>query len=153
MAAQDVAADLVWGDGAGPVGPARMAAPPIRSARFSAADPGRFERFSWAADGLLLDLSKTALTEAVLAALLDLARATGLAARRDAMVAGQPVNTTEGRAVLHLALRARPMPASAPARRMPRPRCMRPWRGCGISPWRSAPAPCAGRPGSASPMC
>src|SRR4051794_27955901 len=59
------------------------------------ADPARFDRFSWAANGLLLDLSKTALTDAVLAALLGLARATGLAERRDAMVAGQPVNATE----------------------------------------------------------
>ena len=105
MAAQDVAA--AW---SGMMALARSARPDGSAADsirpLFAADPGRFERFSWAADGLLLDLSKTALTEAVLAALLDLARATGLAARRDAMVAGQPVNTTEGRAVLHLALRA-----------------------------------------------
>ncbi len=69
-------------------------------------DAGRFARFSWSADGLLLDLSKTALTDAVLAALLDLARTARLGARRDAMAAGEPVNVTEGRAVMHLALRA-----------------------------------------------
>jgi glucose-6-phosphate isomerase len=71
-----------------------------------ATDAGRFDRFSWSADGLLLDLSKTALTEGVLAALLDLARTARLGARRDAMAAGEPVNVTEGRAVMHLALRA-----------------------------------------------
>jgi glucose-6-phosphate isomerase len=71
-----------------------------------AADPGRFARFSWSVEGLLLDLAKTSLTEEVLAALLDLARAAGLEARRDAMARGEAVNETEGRAVLHLALRA-----------------------------------------------
>ena len=70
------------------------------------ADPGRFDRFSWSADGLLLDLSKTSLTEPALAALLDLARAADLPGRRDAMAAGAPVNATEGRAALHMALRA-----------------------------------------------
>jgi glucose-6-phosphate isomerase len=71
-----------------------------------AADPGRFGRFSFAADGLLLDLSKTSLTEEVLAALLALAGAAGLEAQRAAMAAGAPVNATERRAVLHMALRA-----------------------------------------------
>ncbi|MBV1796219.1 glucose-6-phosphate isomerase [Siccirubricoccus sp. G192] len=71
-----------------------------------AADPGRFGRFSCAAEGLLLDLSKTSLTEEVLAALLDLAGAAGLEAQRAAMAAGTPVNATERRAVLHMALRA-----------------------------------------------
>ncbi|WP_149538741.1 glucose-6-phosphate isomerase [Siccirubricoccus phaeus] len=71
-----------------------------------AADPGRFDRFSWSVDGLLLDLSKTSLNEARLAALLGLAHATGLAARRDAMAAGEAINATERRAVLHMALRA-----------------------------------------------
>jgi glucose-6-phosphate isomerase len=71
-----------------------------------ATDPGRFARFSWSADGLLLDLSKTALDDALLAALLDLARTARLGVRRDAMAAGEAVNVTEGRAVLHLALRA-----------------------------------------------
>lgn len=71
-----------------------------------AADPERFRRFSFAADGLLLDLSKTSLTDDVLAALFDLAGAAGLEARRDAMARGETINATEGRAVLHLALRA-----------------------------------------------
>lgn len=70
-----------------------------------AADQGRFARFSRRADGLLLDISKTAISEEVLAALLGLARAAGLEARRDAMAAGERINATEGRAVLHMALR------------------------------------------------
>ena len=71
-----------------------------------AADPARFDRFSRRAGGLLLDLSKTAITEEALAALLDLARAADLEGKRAAMAAGEAVNTTERRAVLHMALRA-----------------------------------------------
>src|SRR5918993_5277186 len=71
-----------------------------------AADPARFHRFSRRADGLLLDLSKTAVTDAVLAALLDLAHAADLEGKRAAMAAGETVNATERRAVLHMALRA-----------------------------------------------
>ncbi|WP_431271999.1 hypothetical protein [Dankookia sp. P2] len=71
-----------------------------------AADPGRFGRFSRQAEGLLLDLSKTAIDDRVLAALLALAEAAGLPAQRDAMARGEAVNTTERRAVLHMALRA-----------------------------------------------
>ncbi|WP_135467774.1 glucose-6-phosphate isomerase [Crenalkalicoccus roseus] len=71
-----------------------------------AADPERFARFSRRAGELLLDLSKTSLTEEVLAALLDLARAAELEGKRAAMAAGKKVNATEDRAVLHMALRA-----------------------------------------------
>ncbi|WP_372616688.1 glucose-6-phosphate isomerase [Falsiroseomonas sp.] len=73
-----------------------------------AADPDRFRRFSHRGAGLLLDLSRTALTEEVLAALLAFARARGVLAFRDAMARGEPVNATERRAALHLALRAPP---------------------------------------------
>ncbi len=76
-----------------------------------AADPERFARFSrrgGGGEGLLLDLSKTSLTGAALEALLALARAVDLEGQRAAMVAGEPVNRTEGRAVLHMALRAPP---------------------------------------------
>ncbi|MBM3523827.1 MAG: glucose-6-phosphate isomerase, partial [Alphaproteobacteria bacterium] len=72
-----------------------------------AEDPRRFERHSLALDDLLLDVSKTALTDATLTLLVRLAEATGVAARRDAMVAGARINTTEDRAVLHVALRQR----------------------------------------------
>src|SRR4051812_34794705 len=71
-----------------------------------AGDPDRFRRFSRQAEGLLLDLSKTALTDELLAALLALAEAAGLPAQRDAMTRGAAVNATERRAVLHMALRA-----------------------------------------------
>lgn len=71
------------------------------------ADPKRFERFSLSLDDMLLDLSKTSLTDASLATLLKLAKARGVEARRDAMFAGQAINNTERRAVLHTALRNR----------------------------------------------
>ena len=70
------------------------------------ADPARFSRFSMQSCGILLDFSKTALTDASLAALLDMARAAGVETRRDAMFAGETINITEQRAVLHTALRA-----------------------------------------------
>ena len=68
-------------------------------------DPGRFARFHQRGAGLLLDISKTAISDTVLAALLDLARAADVAGRRDAMAAGGIANPTEGRAALHMALR------------------------------------------------
>lgn len=72
-----------------------------------AADPTRFDRFSRRTEGgVLLDLSKTSIDDEALAALLDLARAADLEGKRAAMAAGEPVNATEGRAVLHMALRA-----------------------------------------------
>ena len=54
---------------------------------------------------MLLDYSKTSLTPAVLSLLLGLAEGANLAAKRDAMFAGTPINATEHRAVLHTALR------------------------------------------------
>jgi glucose-6-phosphate isomerase len=69
------------------------------------ADPGRAAQFSRQGAGLLLDLSRTSLTEEVLAALLALARERGVTAFRDAMAAGEAVNVTERRAALHMALR------------------------------------------------
>ncbi|WP_439598890.1 glucose-6-phosphate isomerase [Falsiroseomonas sp.] len=74
--------------------------------RLLEADPLRARRFGFRAAGLLLDLSRTSLTEPVLAALLDLAAARGVGRFRDAMAAGEAVNVTEGRAALHMALRA-----------------------------------------------
>ena len=68
-------------------------------------DPGRFGRFSARAGELLLDFSKEKLDADALEALLALARAAGVEAQRDAMAAGAPVNNTESRAALHMALR------------------------------------------------
>ncbi|WP_336800098.1 glucose-6-phosphate isomerase [Kaistia sp. MMO-174] len=73
-----------------------------------AADPSRFSRLSASDDGLLLDYSKNRLDTAAMVALLDLARVAGVEKRRDAMFAGEKINVTENRAVLHVALRARP---------------------------------------------
>src|SRR5690349_10146510 len=70
-----------------------------------AADPGRFARFHRRAGSLLLDFSKTAISDEVLAALLALARAADVEGRRAAMARGEAVNATENRAVLHIALR------------------------------------------------
>ncbi len=69
------------------------------------ATPERFERFSCAYGDLLLDFSKTALTPEALELLLKLAAAADVAGQRDAMFAGARINLTEGRAVLHAALR------------------------------------------------
>lgn len=68
-------------------------------------DPNRAEAFSVRFDGMLLDYSKTALTAPARAALIGLAEASGVAARRSAMFQGKPINETEGRPVLHSALR------------------------------------------------
>jgi glucose-6-phosphate isomerase len=70
-----------------------------------AADSGRVERFTFTAGDLLVDLSKSFLQDDVLAALLALADEVGLTRRRDAMFAGEHINVTEDRAVLHTALR------------------------------------------------
>jgi glucose-6-phosphate isomerase len=69
-------------------------------------DPARFERFGLQAPAVFADLSKNRWDEVTRRLLVELAEACGLEARRDAMLAGLPVNTTEGRAVLHTALRA-----------------------------------------------
>jgi glucose-6-phosphate isomerase len=71
-----------------------------------ARDPGRYAALSFEAPEVFADLSKNHLDTATLHFLLDLARECKLEARRDAMLRGEPVNTTEGRAVLHTALRA-----------------------------------------------
>jgi len=79
---------------------------PVHLRELFAADPTRGERLTLEADGLLLDYSKNRLTDDTLRLLLDLADACGLRARIDAMFAGEKINTTEDRAVLHVALRA-----------------------------------------------
>jgi len=73
-------------------------------ARF-ADDPARAERYSRKAADLFVDLSKNYIDEDILAALLQLAEQTGITTRRAAMFAGEHINVTEDRAVLHTALR------------------------------------------------
>ena len=69
-------------------------------------DPDRARRYSIEAGDLRLDYSKNRMTDRTLSLLLDLARDAGVAAERDAMFAGEPINRTENRSVLHVALRA-----------------------------------------------
>jgi glucose-6-phosphate isomerase len=69
-------------------------------------DPQRGERLSMQAAGLYLDYSKNRLTDETLRLLVQLADERGLRARIDAMWSGERINTTEDRAVLHVALRA-----------------------------------------------
>jgi glucose-6-phosphate isomerase len=73
-----------------------------------AADANRFNAFSLQAPDVFADLSKNWLDATTLTFLLDLAHECGLEARRDAMLAGEAINTSENRAVLHTALRAPP---------------------------------------------
>ncbi|WP_298835349.1 glucose-6-phosphate isomerase [uncultured Piscinibacter sp.] len=71
-----------------------------------ARDPGRFGALSFEAPEVFADLSKNLVDTATLKFLVDLAHECRLEQRRDAMLAGAAVNPTEGRAVLHTALRA-----------------------------------------------
>ena len=71
-----------------------------------ATDPGRATRYRVEANGLLLDYSKNLLDDEALDALIELAGACKVTEARDAMFAGEPINRTEGRPVLHVALRA-----------------------------------------------
>ena len=71
-----------------------------------AKDETRAERFTAEAAGWRLDYSKHRITDETLKRLFALARERGVEARRDAMFAGEKINSTEHRAVLHTALRA-----------------------------------------------
>ncbi|QIK38653.1 glucose-6-phosphate isomerase [Caldichromatium japonicum] len=72
-----------------------------------AADPRRAERMSIQAAGLYLDYSKNLITPDTLDLLLALAEAVDLRGWIERMFQGEPINNTEGRAVLHIALRNR----------------------------------------------
>ncbi|HNS22096.1 MAG TPA: glucose-6-phosphate isomerase [Sedimentisphaerales bacterium] len=71
-----------------------------------ASDPQRGERLAADAVGIFLDYSKNRITEETLRLLVQLAEESGLQGRIDAMFRGDRINTTENRAVLHVALRA-----------------------------------------------
>ena len=68
-------------------------------------DPQRFEQFSLSAGDVLLDYSKNRISSETLSLLVQLARESGVESLRAAMFAGEPINVTEHRAVLHTALR------------------------------------------------
>jgi glucose-6-phosphate isomerase len=70
-----------------------------------AADPGRAERMTVTGGDLVLDYSKHRVTGETLRLLVDLARSVELEEHRDAMFSGAHINSTEDRAVLHVALR------------------------------------------------
>ncbi|MGK6310022.1 glucose-6-phosphate isomerase [Variovorax sp. DT-64] len=80
-----------------------------------AADPQRFGAFSQPAPHLFADLSKNLIDAKTEALLLALAREAGIEAHRDAMFAGEHINPTEDRAVLHTLLRAPASSAVPPA--------------------------------------
>lgn len=70
-----------------------------------ASDPDRVNKFSFDMSDLHFDLSKNLIDDETVRLLCALGRAVGLEERRDAMYAGEHINTTEDRAVLHTALR------------------------------------------------
>jgi len=71
-----------------------------------AADPERFAAWSLQAPEVFADLSKNRIDARTLELLLQLARDVQLESQREALFNGDPINATEGRAVLHTALRA-----------------------------------------------
>ncbi len=84
----------------------RDALEPIHLRELFVRDPQRGENLTAEALGIYLDYSKNRITAEILAQLVQLAEACGLRARIDAMFAGEKINVTENRAVLHVALRA-----------------------------------------------
>ena len=68
-------------------------------------DPGRGERLTTEAEGIYLDYSKNRVTDETMRLLVELAEESGVPQRRDAMFAGEHINVSEDRAVLHVALR------------------------------------------------
>ena len=79
----------------------------IRMRDLFADDPQRFVKFSLTYNDLLLDYSKNIITDDTMALLMGLARQARLGEWRDRMFSGEKINVTEGRAVLHVALRNR----------------------------------------------
>jgi glucose-6-phosphate isomerase len=80
----------------------------VRLRELFAGDATRGETLTAEADGLYLDYSKNRVTAETIRLLVALAERCGLRDRIEAMFTGQKINTTEGRAVLHVALRAAP---------------------------------------------
>jgi glucose-6-phosphate isomerase len=78
----------------------------IQLRQLFAGDPNRGDRLAVEAAGLYLDYSKNRITDETVRLLVQLAKERGVADRRDAMFRGEKINITEGRAVLHVALRS-----------------------------------------------
>ncbi len=81
---------------------------PVLMRDLFAAEPDRFQRFHEREGDLLLDYSKNRVTGETIDLLIELAKEAGLEESRDRMFAGDKINATERRAVLHTALRAAP---------------------------------------------
>jgi glucose-6-phosphate isomerase len=79
----------------------------IHMKRLFAEDPARFRKFSVRLDGILVDYSKNRITAETLQLLVELAEVCGLRESIEKMFAGDRINETENRAVLHTALRNR----------------------------------------------
>jgi len=79
---------------------------PVHLRDLFAQDPSRGSRLVAETDSLVLDYSKNRITDTTMNLLLQLAEQSGLQARIDALFRGEPVNTTERRPALHVALRA-----------------------------------------------
>ena len=77
----------------------------VSPARLLKSDKDRFARLHIEHNGLLFDYSKHLVTDETMSLLIDLARAAKVEDKREAMFSGAPINVTEGRAVLHTALR------------------------------------------------
>ena len=80
---------------------------PLHLKTFFEEDDNRFKDFSREVDGLLLDFSKNRINKETLELLLELAQEAGLKAAIEDMFVGKPINNTEKRSVLHVALRNR----------------------------------------------
>jgi glucose-6-phosphate isomerase len=80
---------------------------PLHMRALFAADPKRFKKFSLKFDDLLFDYSKHRITDETLPLLFQMAREAKIEESRDKMFAGEKINITENRAVLHTALRNR----------------------------------------------
>jgi glucose-6-phosphate isomerase len=80
---------------------------PVRMSDLFQRDPGRFGRFSLRWEDFLVDFSKHRITDETMTLLVGLAREMKVESWRDRMFSGEPINSTEGRAVLHTALRNR----------------------------------------------
>jgi glucose-6-phosphate isomerase len=108
MAAASDTAELVTGRGIWKtlVEHQRALAPRLMRDLF-AQDPGRAQRFTHRLGDLTLDYSKNRVVDETMRLLRQLAAETGVEAMRDRMFSGAPINLTEGRAVLHVALRNR----------------------------------------------
>ena len=97
--APDITSSPAWGRLAG-------LPPPAHLRDLFSDDPDRARRYVLEMADLRVDFAKQRLTDDILVALIEVADAAGVAQRRDAMFAGEHINATEDRPVLHVALRA-----------------------------------------------